>query len=336
MNELVIIREGRANFQRQLLATVSALTLIGMACEANLARAAASDTDRPTVWIELGGQLSRLDDTQEAFSPPIMAVRPSIFSSSTPFEKLPLYGFDESGKISLEPMGTDWVLSASVQYGRSSSYKSVHQQTHPADFIIAKYGVPLTNVPPVTPWAARFADSNVRNNESHLILDFQAGKEVGLGIFGHEGSTKISAGVRFAQFNSKSNISLKSDPDWHFSTKYFHGARIPLYRPYHSNLAHLSAIRSFHGVGPTLSWNGTTPVVGSLESGEVGLDWGVNASVLFGRQRAFVHHQTTSFYHTKHAPHAIRTVVPTPVNTTHSRAHSVIVPNLGGFAGASW
>ena len=58
-------------------------------------------------------------------------------------------------------------------------------------------------------------------HESHLILDFQAGKDVGLGMFGiKDGSSTVNVGVRIAQFQSKSNIALKSDPDWRFSYKY--------------------------------------------------------------------------------------------------------------------
>ncbi len=45
-----------------------------------------------------------------------------------------------------------------------------------------------------------------------LVLDFQAGKDVGLGLFGARGSSIVSLGVRFAQFTSTSNVMLKSDP----------------------------------------------------------------------------------------------------------------------------
>ena len=34
------------------------------------------------------------------------------------------------------------------------------------------------------PLANRFADTNARTSETHSILDFQAGKDVGLGMFG--------------------------------------------------------------------------------------------------------------------------------------------------------
>ena len=175
------------------------------------AKAADEDADRPTVWIELGGQLSRLDDAQEVFAPPIMAARPSIFEPSQKFERLPLYSIDETGKISLEPDGSNWVFSASVRYGYSISKKDVNQQTYPkpTHFHYTLSGVPKTTTGPFgKPIAARFADTSVRNDEHHLILDFQAGKDVGLGMFGgRDGSSVLSLGVRFAQFGSSSNIA---------------------------------------------------------------------------------------------------------------------------------
>lgn len=336
MSELAIKKNNSANLRRQLLASVSAIVLVGGTGEIDAVQAADEANSHPTVWIELGGELSRLDQSQDEFSPLVMEARPSTFSASGPLERPSLYSFGETGKISIEPEGTDWVLSVSARYGRSSDHKTLHQQTHPADFIITKYGEPLSSFPPQPPIAARFADTNTRNSESHLVLDFQVGKDVGLGIFGRHGSATLSAGVRFAQFNSRSNISLKSDPDWHFSTKYIAGARVAPYQPYHSNIANLNASRSFHGLGPTLSWNGVAPIAGHPDTSELTFDWGVNAAILFGRQKALVHHQTTSLYHSKHAYGPYRTAVPTPVNTTHSRAHNVVVPNLGGFAGASW
>jgi iron complex outermembrane receptor protein len=338
MSELVNARKTGMNFRRQLLATASAIALIGSLYGAGGAKAADDDSDRSSVWIELGGQLSRMSEGQEVFAPafPDSPPRPSIFSPSQKFEGLPLYSIDETGKISFEPTGSDWVFSASVRYGRSGSNKRVIQQTHPASFIVTKSGHPSPSFAPAAPLAAHFADTRVQNDESHLIADFQAGKDLGIGMFGNRGSSVFNFGVRFAQFNSKSNISLKSDPDWHFSTKYFYGFKLPAYQPYHSNLAHMSAARNFRGIGPSLSWNGEAPIAGSSQISELSFDWGVNFAILFGRQRANVNHEETGRYHGKkyHAGYHVTLYHPTPVNV--HRTKTVIVPNIGGFAGASW
>src|SRR6185437_14776467 len=131
MSELVNACNKSTNFRWQLLATVSAIALIGAAHGIDRASAADGDADHPPVWIELGGQLSRLDESQVAFSPPVSAARPSMFSPSQKLERLPLYSIDETGKISFEPDGSNWIFSASVRYGRSTGKKDVSQRTYP-------------------------------------------------------------------------------------------------------------------------------------------------------------------------------------------------------------
>src|SRR6185312_16101900 len=129
MSELVNARESRTSFQRGLLTTASVVALLGFSYGTG---EASDDGSRPTVWIELGGQLSRLDNGQDKFSAPIMERdRPSIFSPSQDFEKQPLYSFDETGKLTFEPAGSDWIFSASVRYGRSSNNKDTRQKTNP-------------------------------------------------------------------------------------------------------------------------------------------------------------------------------------------------------------
>jgi iron complex outermembrane receptor protein len=343
MSEFKNARENRTSLRWRLLATVSAIALLGPACGAGEARAADDGGDSPLFWIELGGQLSRLDDPQQAFAPPLMAGRPSIFSPSEKFERLPLYSIDESAKISFEPESSDWVLSASVRYGRSNSNKDVRQQTNPPSFI--KYppnypGEKTTN----HAVAAKFADTNVQSSESHAVLDFQVGKDVGLGMFGDGGGSSIvSVGVRFAQFSAKSNFALKSNPDWHRNYKYLNypsvgytNFKITAGQPYHANAAGFQALRSFHGIGPAISWNASAPFAGNSKDGEIAFDWGLNAAILFGRQKATVHHQATGQYHGAKSGNGVRVIVyqPTPVNLT--RAHTVTVPNVGGFAGLSF
>jgi hypothetical protein len=178
----------------------------------------------------------------------------------------------------------------------------------------------------------------VHNNERHLIADFQVGKDVGLGMFGGHGSSVFNLGVRFAQFRSDSNIVLHSNPDWGFTYKYLPNGVIIPYQAFHTNKATLLAQRNFHGIGPSLSWNASAPFAGTPQDGELTLDWGANAAVLFGRQRANIHHQTTGRYRGRvigsGAGPLYVTNPPSPVN--HTRIRTVTVPNIGGFAGLSF
>jgi len=334
MSKLVNACENRKNFRRQLLATVSAIALFGSVYGTSDAKAADGDSDHPLVWIELGGQLSRLDEGQEAFSPHIMSGRPSVLSPSQELERLPLYSFDEEGKISFEPTSSNWIFSASVRYGRSGSDKHVRQQTTPKHF--TKYFV--GHLYDITPSGAKFAETNAQIRQSHAIMDFQAGKDVGLGMFGgKDGSSVFNLGVRFAQFSAKSNITLKSDPDWQFNYIHFGTLKFPFGGVYHSNAAAIRASRSFRGLGPSLSWNGSAPFAGNADQGEVALDWGINAAVLFGRQKAVAHHQSTVQYRPP-APsnYAHRYVLHQYVTDPPARSHTVTVPNVGGFAGLSF
>jgi hypothetical protein len=346
MSEFTNTREGRTGFRWQLLTTVSAIALFGFGAGAVLA--SDDDSDRPTFWIELGGQLSQLENGQEIFSPtfPNSPARPSIFLPSQPFEKPPLYSIDETGGLSFQPDGSEWVFSASIHYGRSDSEKNVHQQTAPGsahNYWHGSGGKTFSYL--VAPLAAKFADTDARASQSHAILDFQAGKDVGLGMFGNKDTTSVlSLGVRYAQFSSKSNIALKSHPDRQVHYKYFsypsagitHG-KIVSGQPYHSNAANLTATRSFHGIGPSISWNASAPFVGNEKDGELTVNWGLNAALLFGRQRTKTHHQTTGRYAAgAKYDHGTRlTTYQGPATPDHIRSRTVIVPNVGGFAGLS-
>ena len=172
-------------------------------------------------------------------------------------------------------------------------------------------------------------------------MDFQAGEDVGLGLFGRQGTSVFSVGVRFAQFTSNMQSNLKARPDF---------AQVELHVPtpghpnnhgtldghhYHQYIATAVSDRSFSGIGPSLSWNASAPVLGSTESGQLSLDWGANAALLFGRQKARVQHQTTAQYF---ASAFAYDKYPAPAGAgyhhplvTRQRAHTLVVPNAEGL-----
>jgi len=358
MSELINARKTAANFRWQLLASVSAIALIGFVYESDVAKAADTGSGQPLVWIELGGQLSRLSDGQEAFAPvfPNSPPRPSIFEPSQKLDGPPGSSIDEEAKLSFQPDNSDWVFAASVRFGRTANNKHAHQQTNPNPFTIYYYqsapdypGGPLHQVKRnnvTTPQNAKFADTLVDNRDQHLIADFQAGRDVGLGMFGaNGGSSVLNLGVRFAQFSARANIAIKSNPDWKFHYKYlpiakslgFTGSKFATGQIYHSNAAGLIATRQFHGIGPSLSWNASAPILGVQQDSEMMFDWGVNAAVLFGRQKTRVQHHTTGFYQNGplvNPPPKTVDYHNAPPTKTNSR--TVIVPNVSGFAGLTF
>ncbi|HEV2562232.1 MAG TPA: hypothetical protein VGT78_08820 [Rhizomicrobium sp.] len=339
MSERINASDSRATIRWKLLTSASALALVS-----SINVATAEDTDRPLIWLELGGQVENVSGEGEVFAPPFLAANPHspVLNSVTPLEaqRPAKFGFDEDGRISFQPESSDWVFSASVQYGRSSSSRKVHHQTY--NVLVTKYnsGVPH---PGNILFKHKFADTQAGREESRAILDFTAGKDVGLGMFGENSTSTVSLGVRIAQFTSKASVEMRALPDIQFKYATL-GAfghpeiefRLPYFHTYH---AIGEASRSFRGVGPMLSWSGSTPFVGNQQDGELTLDWGANAALLFGRQKAHARHQETAHYLSRYGilqngGYYALTYQHPPAG--HDTDRSVTVPNVGGSVGLSW
>ena len=339
MSEMINAQRRNENFRRNLLTNASVLALLGY-LGTSQGSALAADETRPVIWIELGGQLDRLGGGSEVFAPPFFAQASSTDRGVMTDAQASLpYSIGSEGKITFAPEASDWVFSAAVRYGRSNGVKHLHHQgAIPATNIWTRYGYKHYFVPVLD----TLGDAQTRSQESHAILDFQAGKDVGLGMFGGHGSSVISAGVRFAQFTSGVHATLQArpvagfgppatDPGYYRNLRWFEHAT-------YKAVAHSE--RSAHAVGPSIAWDASAPVVGDGSDATFNFDWGVNAAVLFGRQRAQVHHQTTGyhfsrtggFYSKKH----IKTYSYAHAPADQNRARTAAIPNVGGFAGVSF
>jgi hypothetical protein len=324
----------RGEFRWTLLTTVSALALLSMTYAGDAK--ADDDTDHPTVWLELGGEFAKLNTPTVEFVPPFILATPrpgpeTIAPLSVPHT--PRASIDGNAKITIEPPGSDWTVSLAVRFGRSTAKQHVHQQSYPTKPVAptTQYQVPKYQR------ALQFIDTTASESESHTILDFAAGKDIGIGMFG--GSSTVDLGVRFAQFSARSNIAFKSDPDSRVKIKYYYHHYFRTGATYHSNSATALTSRSFTGIGPSISWNNSTRLTGEETHG-LALDWGVNAALLFGRQKARAHHQTTGRYHQgeyyiSNTAH-YRTTQYRNAPPDQKRSRSVIVPNVGGFAGLTY
>lgn len=319
-----------------LLTTVSAVALLS---SANVALA--EDAARPVLWIEAGGQLEQLSDSQEPYAPPFVSmILENPFTPPAEVQAPPRFGFAEEARLTFQPEDSDWVFTAALRYGRANRKGNSHEETSPASPkahlsvpYFSKYGSGT-----VAPAAKRFATTASQIHQSNAVLDFQAGKDVGLGMLG--GSSTVNLGVRFAEFKSRSNVRIDSDPNFTVSYKYItnvagHPAndKIPQ-QAWNLYVGKMGASRSFHGIGPSLEWRGDATVAGHTESGAITFDWGINGALLFGRQRMKAHHQTTAH---NGSPKYASGPLPLRYQTAHSttRSRSVTVPNLGGFAGLS-
>jgi iron complex outermembrane receptor protein len=359
MSELIQKIDNRATIRWKLLTGVSALALTAYVSSASVARA--EDSTQPQIWIELGGGLERLDSPQQAFSPPFM---PSVMipaqQKALAVQTPPAYGLEEEANVSFQPVSSDWLIAASIRYGRSNAKRHHHQQTRNVaePFNFTYYG----NTYSGSLYPSRyfkFADGQSDQSERHLFVDFEAGKDVGLGLFGMKGSSVVSAGVRIAQLTSQSHIAMHLRPDLQYPTApitsvtdvfaLLRGTGSPI--QFHDYAASAGIQRSFSGFGPKLTWNASAPIAGNEDAGELALDWGLNGAVLFGRQKVSGHHQTatTTFdkngfrviggFHTGPASGYIYTQsvthnTPPPVNINRSR--EVTVPDVGATIGLSY
>ncbi len=191
--------------------------------------------------------------------------------------------WDFTSALKVQPADSDLIFSLGIKFGRNERRSAFASFTQ------------------TTPYSyTKLYEGAATHRESHLNIDFQVGKDFGLGMFGHEGTSVFSAGLRYAHFTARTNTGFYT------STKYFAGGGSTL------------AKRSFVGIGPMISWEASTPL-SDTGDGIFTLDWGVNAAVLFGRQKA----SGVLLYDDGYA-----------LGT--SRDRTVTVPEVGGSVGFSY
>ena len=341
MSELINTHDNRATIRWKLLTGASALALT-----VYVSSPAKAEDSHPLIWLDLGGQMEQIEGLSAPFTADFMATVPDpgsytadIFSSN---QRPPRFAFGFDGKISFQPEESSWIFSAGIRYGRAHTNRHQHQQgAEPLAYETNLGGTYTKVLYPI--FAAPLADVAMREDETHAILDFQAGKDVGLGLLKHKVDSTISAGVRFAQFSANSSVDISARPN----IGYVHhtklaGFRIP-FPTFNQYFLTGETARSFKGVGPSLSWNASAPIAGNAEDGELSLDWGINGALLFGRQRAKVSHATQDSFLSQlnctrvvggkcrgYKPRYL-SEYPSPHGNHSTRSRRVTVPNIGGF-----
>lgn len=89
---------------------------------------------------------------------------------------------------------------------------------------------------------------------------------MGLGLFGKHGSSVLSAGVRFAQFTARDGIANYARPHVGFENKYDTGSKYHWKGRFHNYMLKAERAESFHGLGPSLTWNSSDAILGNPES----------------------------------------------------------------------
>src|SRR6185312_11432157 len=211
MSELIHATTNRGKPYRHLLCSASILTLLALA-----PRVQAGEADAPTVWIELGGQLARVDGISAPFIAPFAdkAAGSPIFEpvSFLDAQRMPRFSYEGEGGLTLAPRDSGWVFSLGARYGRSNGGRDFQQQT--AGQMVGIYGP----YPDRASYVRTFFGAQYNSTESHTVLDFQAGRDVGLGM--SDVSSILGAGVRFAQFTSKAALGIHARPDLQYHKTY--------------------------------------------------------------------------------------------------------------------
>lgn len=330
MSELTTNESQQLQLRKALLANVSTLAMLGYLWTPSLAQA---DDSRPTVWIELGSQLERSDAAPSIFAPKFLDLAsPDDIGAMVGSQRPSRYEIGGEGKISIEPAGTNWVYSAAVRYGRSNASRHLHHETPglPNQYFTVS-GAPFAQYTPV---AKEFGDGQTTRKDTYFVLDFKAGKDIGIGLLGSHSSSIFSVGMRFAQFTSKSDVTLHARPVNDVNKKYYPGA----YRVYTDHRRTYTAVlhteRNSHAIGPSFSWDASAEIAGTDNATVLTFDWGINAAILFGRHFAKTQHQTKGRYLTGLL--AEYTAASYSYNgPPRTRSRTVTIPNVGGFAGLS-
>jgi len=315
------------------------------------------DGKKPQLWLTLGGSfLNKIDGKTDPYDPLAMANFPNGGHPTPPWasglptlaqlQKTPAAGFEEEASLTFQPEDTDWVLKAGIRYGRSAHNKTVHKSQFAATRtqweVFTGYTFPCTFFDQFYPTFSdqcrhgafkEFVDSHDASSEWHAIMDFEIGRNVGIGTFNGEGTSTISAGVRIAQFHSKDHLLLGAGPHYDLSGKYHE-----IYDFY------TQEDRAFHGMGPELAWDASQPIMGNAQNGRLTFDWGLNAALLFGEQSVHLDHVVK--HCTVHGAGGLSScdgggigsngdpMIVEPADNV-VRSTNVTVPNLGGYAGVS-
>jgi hypothetical protein len=330
----------------RFLASASILSLVASAAGST---AAFSATATSPVTLEFGWQV---ENGRYSGDQPGLPLGPEASQSglTAPLvEQLsPFHSNSLEGKATYRPDDSDWAFLASVRYGRSQRAGNISQALAPiptTSFATYKFTYPYfpsSNKLRVkgVPVTRQQLNADYSSEESRLLIDFEVGKDVGIGLFGRNSTSFLAAGVRFAHFKmTRQTNNLQKTEGIHFQTSQFRTYTWPGYGTRRRELwdtlsANGSVAQNFTGLGPSVQWEASAELWHDPRGGGVSLDWGANAAILFGKQKKRAQHQSSTADQCfgSHCPVAGAPLMSTGRSLT---TRNITVPNIGGFAGVS-
>jgi outer membrane receptor protein involved in Fe transport len=295
-----------------------------------------SSTGPFPLTVEIGGQVQRHDAPSEPVTPSFIdEFEPALQPTGLSDRDLD-WGDGRELRVAYRPSGGNWTIGAGIRFGRTNNDTGRFHAEVEGDSGCAFAGY-LAYLCPYNPElyyleGVNWSDASARNREEHTVIDFEIGRDVGLG--GIRNST-VFAGLRHAEFQSTTQAWMRGVPDWDIPDGW-HPASGSQPASSHMYEATLDASREFSGVGPILTWEASLPVLGG-ESGKLNVDWAIGGGVLFGKQETSISgSEYVGYFHGNYLkfPGYIEPVSDVPV--TGQRSRNVTVPLVDLSLGLSY
>jgi len=274
--------------------------------------------------VELGGQGQRQDAPFEAITPAAVTSVSPLLDPGPAFQDRNLdWGDGRSVKLTYQPDGSPWKISAGVRYGRTNTdtaraHSDFSTFYHGCAFRAGTFTARLFCDPNLPSYniifngytGVSFSDVDVRQHEEHVIADFAVGRDVGLGL--PLSRSEVALGLKYADLESTTAFNARTFGHWEVGDAwFFFGINGHRYE------AHVFADREFKGFGPMLSWDAAARLWGEDNTGHVDLDWSIAGGELFGKQKASVTgHESAQLYHG----------IPSPLNAIPPVGDPVVTP----------
>lgn len=198
-------------------------------------------------------------------------------------------GFAGELWLSFRPQGGPWAVSAGARSGKTSMSAWAHETETDLPEILKYPGSDDTD----SPDQPNFVSVRAERHEEFAIVDFEVGRDVGLGFLGEGSESHVAVGLRYAQFKSNTtDVTMDGMPN-----RYDPPYAVGKYYNADTFEADFESRREFQGWGPSASWTASKRLFGSERAGHVALDWALGGGVLFGKQETEVDYDVASRYY---------------------------------------
>jgi iron complex outermembrane receptor protein len=285
--------------------------------------------------VEIGGGAARYSGDVENYAPEWLELYSDEFPGPLAIDDEELDWGDTREVTLAYTLPSDWRVSAAYRVGKTNGGdRKAGYEFVPGGSVPSLLGGWLYNTSPPNHWIGTVTDQ-----EQYEVIDFMVGKELGLGLLGEDATSVVSAGVRYADFRSASQVEMDGVPDRYSPEEFSATGKYGLpTRHWDAFTYALDSERSFEGVGPFLSWDASLRLFGDDVQGRADLDWSVGGGVLFGKQTVDSQEDRLARYFILDTATGGQFASSTPIDDVvpRHRSEKVTVPNVSLSLGVSY